>query len=97
MVLFKIFNFIGDKNPNYTLNIVLEKYLRETPVIGEGYLDEKGKQGKWVQYYTNGSIFLETTYQNNKLHGKYVARFIDNTIFYVDIYEHGIRISHEYR
>ena len=51
MNIYKIFKFIGEKNHNYSLDIVQENYLRSEAIPGKGYLDEKGKQGLWVTRY----------------------------------------------
>ena len=70
MNLFNVFKFIGEKNPNYTLDLIQEKYLFEKPYPGEGYYDNIGKQGLWVVYYSNGVIYRKSFYKDDLSIGK---------------------------
>jgi antitoxin component YwqK of YwqJK toxin-antitoxin module len=59
MNVFKMIDFIGSKNPNYTYDKVEDK-LPSKPVKGKGYYDDNGKQGEWViknkRYWTLDSM-----------------------------------------
>ena len=68
MNVFKMIDFIGTKNPNYTYEKVKDK-LPSKPVKGKGYYDDNGKQGEWERYNDDGQLFFKGSYKNGEKDG----------------------------
>ena len=77
MNVFKMINFIGSKNSNYTYDKVKDE-LPSKPIDGKGYLDSNdNRQGKWVSryYYGNGELVRNGTYKDDKEDGEFEEHF----------------------
>jgi antitoxin component YwqK of YwqJK toxin-antitoxin module len=71
MNVFKMINFIGSKNSNYTYEKIKDE-LPSKPIDGKGYLDSNdNRQGKWVSRYDygNGKLYSKGSYINGKEDG----------------------------
>jgi antitoxin component YwqK of YwqJK toxin-antitoxin module len=67
---------------------VIELY-DNNQVKEKGYLDSKGKQGKWLYYYENGSLFKEVEYLNDIENGIFLRYFDNGQMAYKSNFMHG--------
>ena len=76
MNVFKMIDFIGTKNPDYTYEKVKDE-LPSKPVKGKGYLNGNGRQGEWESRYDygNGELVRNGTYKDDKEDGEFEDRF----------------------
>jgi antitoxin component YwqK of YwqJK toxin-antitoxin module len=90
MKVFKMINFIGSKNSNYTYEKIKNE-LPSKPIDGKGYLDSNdNRQGKWMSRYDygNGKLVNIGTYRDDKKFGEF-EEYFNGKLYFKGSYING--------
>lgn len=68
-----------------------KQYYLNKQIKEQGFVDKKGKQGKWYFYKENGKLFKEVEYENNEEHGLFIRYHDSGVIAYTTHFNHGLQ------
>ncbi len=62
----------------------------------QGALHDGLKQGVWKKYLNNDVLFIEATYQDDRLHGVAKTYYVNGRVHFKSYYENGILQGEQY-
>ena len=96
IIIFNIFNIIYGQNDTIIINGNKFNYISK---YNNGQIHELGnyiikgkkniKDGQWIIYNIDGTLFKQGTYRNGKKHGKWIEQDIDKISYFRGNYKNG--------